>query len=144
MSNKNEQIVELNTKALLGLGNYVIPIYQRDYAWRNSEISQLIHDIADNVSKDVTHPYYIGTLITYERNVNGQTIYETIDGQQRLTTMTILLSLIKHKYNDIDTSWYNSLNLKFDCRKKSTNALESIFNNTQTLNDSEYNDITRL
>ena len=109
--------------------NYVIPIYQRDYAWENSEITQLIQDIVDCKKYRGSQPYYIGTLIVYERNKNNKTVFEVIDGQQRLTTLTILLSFIKANKKYSELNWYKKLNLDFDNRKKSTNALEYIFNN---------------
>lgn len=64
---------------------YKIPIYQRNYAWEREEIRALINDVYDSMTKSV---YYIGTLVTYKRDEN---IYEVIDGQQRLTTIYIIL-----------------------------------------------------
>lgn len=126
---------QYSIKELFSCDNYVIPIYQRNYAWRNSEITQLIQDIVDYIKKD-NHTinekpnYYIGTLIVYERQNGGKTIFETIDGQQRLTTLTILLSLIKNEFREINISWYKDLNLQFDSRKISTQTLQYIFNGT--------------
>ena len=67
---------------------YLIPIYQRNYAWEEEEITALIKDVYDSFLKDSKVPYYIGTLVTYKRNDNE---YEVIDGQQRLTTIYIIL-----------------------------------------------------
>ena len=67
--------------------NYVIPIYQRNYAWGTGEIKQLVQDIKDYVKKG--SPYYIGTLVVAEKEIDGEHIYETNDGQQRLTTLII-------------------------------------------------------
>ncbi|MDD6866280.1 MAG: DUF262 domain-containing protein [Prevotella sp.] len=67
---------------------YKIPIYQRNYAWRREEIRALINDVYDSMTKSV---YYIGTLVTYKRDEN---IYEVIDGQQRLTTIYIILKAL--------------------------------------------------
>lgn len=71
---------------------YKIPIYQRNYAWEREEINTLIKDVYDSLEKPV---YYIGTLVTYKRDEN---IFEVIDGQQRLTTIYIILKAL-----DIDT-----------------------------------------
>lgn len=72
---------------------YEIPIYQRNYAWGRDEICALIKDIQDSmeIGKSV---YYIGTLVTYKRDEN---IYEVIDGQQRLTTIFIILKALYAK-----------------------------------------------
>lgn len=67
---------------------YKIPIYQRNYAWGREEIRALINDVYDSMTKSV---YYIGTLVTYKRDEN---IYEVIDGQQRLTTIYIILKAL--------------------------------------------------
>ena len=67
---------------------YKIPIYQRNYAWEREEINALIKDVYDSLEKSV---YYIGTLVTYKRDEN---IFEVIDGQQRLTTIYIILKAL--------------------------------------------------
>jgi len=136
--NNNKKTNELNIFKLFSSDNYIIPIYQRNYAWRNTEITQLIQDIVDYIKKDNNKPYYIGTLIAYERKANGKINFETIDGQQRLTTLTILLSLIKKEYPNVDILWYKELNLKFDSRKKSSDTLQYLFNG-QSLDDKECN-----
>ncbi len=70
---------------------YVIPIYQRNYAWEEEEIKALVKDVHDSWEKNNDAPYYIGTLVTYKRDDNE---YEVIDGQQRLTTVYILLKAL--------------------------------------------------
>ena len=59
---------------------YVIPLYQRNFAWRNEEISQLLQDLVDACESAENHNYYIGSLVTLKRH-NGE--FEVIDGQQR-------------------------------------------------------------
>ncbi|MCO5250727.1 MAG: DUF262 domain-containing HNH endonuclease family protein [Candidatus Kapabacteria bacterium] len=128
---------------LLSKDKYVIPIYQRDFAWRNREITQLIQDIVDYLKKD-KNPikdkpnYYIGTLIVYERKNGEAIVFETIDGQQRLTTLSILLSLIKNEYRELDLTWYKEMNLQFDSRKLSTQTLQYMFNG-DSLDEKECN-----
>ena len=70
---------------------YKIPIYQRNYAWEEDEITALIKDVHDSMCKNKSNPYYIGTLVTYKR---GDSEYEVIDGQQRLTTIYIILKAL--------------------------------------------------
>jgi uncharacterized protein with ParB-like and HNH nuclease domain len=126
MNNSND-IKELTIKELFSTGKYVIPRYQRNYAWQEKEITQLIQDVYDYALKDKTN-YYIGTLVVYERSHNGHTYYETIDGQQRLTTLNLIISAIKRNFANHDKI-YNfpfELNLAFDSRKKSTSTLQAI------------------
>ena len=55
---------------------YQIPVYQRNYAWEDDQISALIKDVYDSFRKNPKSPYYIGTLVTYKR---GDNEYEVID-----------------------------------------------------------------
>lgn len=72
---------------------YQIPVYQRNYAWGRDEICALIKDVYDSMAakKPV---YYIGTLVTYKRDEN---VYEVIDGQQRLTSIYIILKAMGYE-----------------------------------------------
>ena len=67
---------------------YTIPIYQRNYAWGEEQIEALISDVYNAMMKQSNSTYYIGTLVTYKR---GDSDYEIIDGQQRLTTIFLIL-----------------------------------------------------
>ena len=60
--------------------------------------------------------------------------FETIDGQQRTTTITILLCALKHNYSEYDLSWYSKVNLSFDHREKSNLTLFALHNNPETIN----------
>ena len=115
---------EYNITTLFTENEYVIPIYQRNYAWGESQVNQLIQDIWD--SKKNSTDYYLGTLIIFSNRPDNK--FETIDGQQRLTTLSILLSVLKneHSYN-IDN--IKNVNLNFDSRKKSTDTLKVLFEN---------------
>jgi hypothetical protein len=139
----NNSIVTLSIGNLFDSGTYIIPIYQRNYAWGEGEVKQLIQDISDY---SISHPdnnYFIGTLIVYERFENGKIIYETIDGQQRLTTLNILLSVLHREFDShIQEKINYNLNLKFDARQISTNTLNYISSVEKTVafnTDEEYN-----
>ena len=80
MSNLNK------TLSQIWLDDYVVPLYQRNYAWQESQIQQLLQDIYDN-SKSPESNYFIGSLVVLKR---PDGIYEVIDGQQRLTTLHII------------------------------------------------------
>lgn len=93
---------------------YKIPIYQRNYAWEEDEITALINDVHDSYLKNKDVFYYIGTLVTYKR---GDNEYEVIDGQQRLTTIYIILKALGIR----DTK----NKLTYSARKISASTLES-------------------
>ena len=103
---------------------YVIPRYQRAYAWEEKEIEQLIDDICDD--NDPKRDYYIGSLIVARRKADDGVEYEVIDGQQRLTTIYLLLqSLLDEGYfSRGDVSVGEALS--FDCRSKSNCTLAYI------------------
>lgn len=66
--------------------DYIVPLYQRNYAWQESQIQQLLQDVYDN-SKIPDSNYFIGSLVVLQR---PDGVYEVIDGQQRLTTLHII------------------------------------------------------
>lgn len=70
---------------------YKIPVYQRNYAWEEEQVTALIKDVYDSWQKNPSASYYIGTLVTYKRNGRE---YEVIDGQQRLTTIYLIIKAL--------------------------------------------------
>lgn len=101
--------------------NYEIPLYQRAFAWEDKEIDQLIEDINDidikeNDKADKKRSYYIGTLIVSKLNEDK---YEVVDGQQRLTSLYLLLNCLGIETNPT---------LTFACREKSNYTLKNITN----------------
>lgn len=73
---------------------FTVPVYQRNYAWEEDQITALVKDVHDMFQKNPNTPYYIGTLVTYKR---GENTYEVIDGQQRLTTIYIILKVLGYR-----------------------------------------------
>ena len=80
----------------IGLIN--IPIFQRPYSWTKDEISQFVADL-DNCLMNEDQRHFYG-LIVYVSNHQNKKIIDVIDGQQRLTTITILLSIIRDLLED--------------------------------------------
>ncbi|HBH66041.1 MAG TPA: hypothetical protein DDY51_15865 [Erwinia persicina] len=120
---EHDDLRELSVAQLFQSDHYTIPAYQRNYAWGEAEIIQLIQDVMDVAMLKKTEDYYIGSLVVYRR---ADGYFETIDGQQRHTTLSILLSVLKNEYsqaiNGIDHS-----NLGFDSRKVSDRTLRKLF-----------------
>lgn len=97
--------------------HYIIPRYQRAYAWEDKEIVQLIDDINDSQGN-----YYIGSLVV-AKSKTPQEVYEVIDGQQRLTTLYLLLNYLVSSdglKSEVEQS------LSFDCRPNSNYTLTHI------------------
>lgn len=97
--------------------HYVIPRYQRAYAWEDKEIVQLIDDINDS-----TGDYYIGSLVVAKVK-DKEEIYEVVDGQQRLTTLYLLLHYLVSR-GDLEGEVGKTLS--FDCRPNSNYTLTHI------------------
>lgn len=116
-----------NLKEVLSENKYIIPIYQRNYAWGKAEISQLLTDVfeffeideSENCNKVKT--YYLGSLVYFKRE-NGD--LELIDGQQRHTTITLINLVLKY----LEKGQVNSTNLKFDSRKNTQQFIEELYN----------------
>ncbi len=83
---------------------FVIPIYQRVYSWEKEQCKQLWDDIIKTGGNDQIEGHFIGSIVfvhdgIYATNHNELLI---IDGQQRLTTITLLLIALRDYLNDED------------------------------------------
>jgi uncharacterized protein with ParB-like and HNH nuclease domain len=75
---------------------YLVPRYQREYCWGEEEITRLWEDIQEHLSVNngqADVEYFIGSLVLIKPS-DAQEIYYIIDGQQRLTTIVIFISVI--------------------------------------------------
>lgn len=125
MSNNSELIDFLSLREIFSSEDrYYIPVYQRNYEWQEKHISQLLNDVRDYYLEDADKHYYIGTLIV-NRTKNSEYAYsnfETIDGQQRLTTFNIIACTLKFSLKseepfrkEFDSFFKNPI-LKFESR----------------------------
>ena len=107
---------------------YVIPIYQRAYAWDDNEIITLIDDI-NHHTKD--SPYHLGSLVVHmNTNQGSDNVFEVIDGQQRLTTLYLIMCALYRRRKDVKLPDVGSL--KFDCRDSSNDILSALAGTTYT------------
>lgn len=101
-----ESVMDANDVGFLELLNsqrqYVVPRWQRRYRWGKDQIERLIEDLVAVAEAADDKVHYGGTLLTFqERGSAGiVTIYRVVDGQQRLTTISILLACIAEKMGD--------------------------------------------
>lgn len=74
---------------------YVVPRYQREYAWGRGEITALLTDLWESFYASPHGKYYLGTLVVKRHKSDGCVgLWEVIDGQQRLTTLTLLMPFL--------------------------------------------------
>lgn len=78
--------------------DYVIPSYQRPYAWTIDQASELFDDLYDFYMLGKEETYFLGSIVLIKKE--SIPFAEVIDGQQRLTTLTILLALITSYFSD--------------------------------------------
>lgn len=72
--------------------DYTIPSYQRPYAWGVDQSSELFDDLYDFFLKEQEETYFLGSIVLIKDEATPPA--EVIDGQQRLTTLTILIASI--------------------------------------------------
>ena len=81
---------------------YQVPDYQRPYSWDKEHISELIDDLTSAYTDNCQEEYYCGSLVLVKNEKDNR--YDIIDGQQRITTFTILACVIRDLYNnDLNT-----------------------------------------
>lgn len=86
---------------------YIIPRYQREYSWTKEQLEDFYTDIVSNIKEDKGNyeiqEYFFGTVILVGKMEKTNKPIEIIDGQQRITTITILLSVLSdilYNYDD--------------------------------------------
>jgi len=77
--------------------DFSIPPYQRPYAWTTKETGELLSDLLGNMGPlntavDETDPYFLGSLVLIKSDSPEA---DVVDGQQRLTTLTILFAVLR-------------------------------------------------
>lgn len=88
---------------------YFIPKYQRNYVWKESKIKDLWKDIVFNIEDGKEIKYFLGNFIIKINDKN----HEIIDGQQRLTSLLILLSIICKEFINLDDNFNVNLTRKY-------------------------------
>src|SRR5438270_11806933 len=98
-----------SVRELLANRKYSIDYYQREYKWQTKQVTELIEDLANKFLEsfeaghersavaDYGH-YFLGSIIISDKD--GQKFI--IDGQQRLTTLTLLLIFLEHELGDTE------------------------------------------
>ena len=84
---------------------YAVPDFQREYVWKDKNVERLLEDICDelydeNGSNVPNAEYFIGSIVAYQ---DGAGIFQLIDGQQRTTTLFIILCVLRERLAGLDT-----------------------------------------
>src|SRR5437868_5424246 len=96
-----------NIRALMSAARYAVDYYQREYRWQTKQVAELIDDLAGKFAEsyEMGHErsavegyghYFLGSIIISDKD--GRKFI--IDGQQRLTTLALLLIRLHHLLTD--------------------------------------------
>ncbi len=104
MSNLIEKTSEETLADLLGRfrERFQIPVYQRDYSWTDDQVDDLVADVVTMMKEDSEH--FFGTIVVAESSpgsVPEEGDLFIIDGQQRLTTAALVLSVARHLFIEL-------------------------------------------
>ncbi len=113
---------------------YIVPLYQRNFAWAEEEISSLLLDVYDSYRKSINNNYFIGSLVVLPRK-NGD--FEIIDGQQRLTTITLIAKIL-------DFMWMKESKLFYDSRPEVESFFASFYRTGDTNDVTFGHDVSHL
>ena len=72
---------------------FEIPLYQRPYAWTVEQVDELLDDLLNAMDRDVQSPYFLGSIVLIKDE--GNSLSAVVDGQQRLTTLTMLFCVLR-------------------------------------------------
>ena len=76
---------------------YKIPNYQRPFSWEKDQFSDLVSDF---IASDRSKEYFLGTIVLHK----SESELVVVDGQQRLTSLLILLACLRDKIDDVSFS----------------------------------------
>lgn len=102
MAAANINVNKLTVLEFLATGQkipFLIPEYQRPYSWSDDEINTLFDDIwgfsIEHTKPNSAQTYFLGCIVSYlEKNPDNVNVRQIIDGQQRLTSLFLLLRAI--------------------------------------------------
>lgn len=108
--------MENGQKTLMNLFNgdrvFIIPKYQRAYAWGEKQLNEFLDDIHNQTKSS---SYFFGTILFEEKNaIDGYEQIEIVDGQQRITTLVVFMKILLHKVkSNIEERKYKTLEKRF-------------------------------
>lgn len=119
MEMSEQQYQSLRAIADLGGKNFIVPSYQRSYRWGEREIQALLQDIWDFAQMQNQSDFYCLQPVVVKNNKEK---YRIIDGQQRLTTIFLIIKFLENK---------DFFNISYETRLNSTKFLQNIQDKTQ-------------
>ncbi|MCH7559908.1 MAG: DUF262 domain-containing protein [Thaumarchaeota archaeon] len=92
---------QVQIKTLLEDENrYIIPKFQREYSWEDEHVETFLADLLEHFDKEDKTPYFFGTIVLIDVPGEDET-WKIVDGQQRMSTSLIFLSVIRDILNEL-------------------------------------------
>mgnify|MGYP002711228094 CR=1 FL=1 len=89
---------------------YYIPEYQRGYRWEETQVLDLLQDLYAFFIGDTKGQFYcLQPIVVKEKQMNNELWYEVIDGQQRLTTIRIIMQI----YDQLNSNMFTTISHKY-------------------------------
>jgi uncharacterized protein with ParB-like and HNH nuclease domain len=89
---------DTDVESLLAGSYFHIPRFQRPYSWDDENINEFWNDVVVNQTED----YFIGSMVVYKKDKQQ---FGVVDGQQRLTTITILLCVLRDYFIELNKKY---------------------------------------
>lgn len=78
---------------------FEVPFYQRPYAWEEEQVDELLDDLRSAMERENDAPYFLGSIVLIKES--GASLSQIVDGQQRLTTLTMLMCILRELSDDL-------------------------------------------
>ena len=106
---------------------YYIPEYQRGYRWEKTQVLDLLQDLYAFFIGDTKGQFYcLQPIVLKEKQMNNELWYEVIDGQQRLTTIRIIMQIYDQLNNNMFTTISHKYTIMYATRPDMVDIFESI------------------
>lgn len=78
---------------------YCVPTYQRPYVWEDDQVSELLGDVTQALENSPQSDYFLGSMVLQRKQSEVDKVkfeeYDVLDGQQRLTTLLLILAVLR-------------------------------------------------
>lgn len=101
---------------------FQVPSYQRPYSWGKDEICKLWDDILEAYGASASQPYFLGSIIVIDK---GNGTCDIVDGQQRMTTLTILFDVLNKISPNLNRGKDSKINPLLINNRKLTNCISN-------------------
>ena len=114
---QKENSLELKTISELQKANFFVDSYQRGYKWKQQQVTELLDDIDEFEPKQESDFYCLQPVVIKRKTEGTQYYWELIDGQQRITTIFIILTYLTNE---------QYFSLRYETRESSTEHLNNL------------------